>query len=113
VARTLQEVLGHHGDALAAGDLDGIVADYTDDAVLITPQGTFRGRAGAREAWLRLLGDLPDAKVDVSSVVVEGDVVLMAWAASSDAGRVDDGIDTLLVGADGIRVQTIHYTPVR
>jgi ketosteroid isomerase-like protein len=110
---TPQENLRHHGEALATGDLDGIISDFTDDAVLITPQGTFRGTAGAREAWLRLLADLPNPKVDASSVVLEGDVALMAWAASSDKGRVDDGIDTVVVNGEGIKVMTVHYTPAR
>src|SRR3954454_11810606 len=113
MARTAQEILGHHAEVLAAGDLEGIVEDYTDDAVMITPRGTFTGKAGARAAWLGLLDDLPNATVAVNSVVIEGDVVLMAWAASSDKGRVDDGIDTLILGSDGIRVQTIHHTPAR
>ena len=111
MARTVQEILRHHGEALAAGDLEDLVSDYTDDAVLITPQGTFGGKAGARDAWLGLFGDLPNAKVDVASVIIENDVVLMEWSASSDKGRVDDGVDTLVVGGDGIRVQTVHYTP--
>jgi ketosteroid isomerase-like protein len=83
---TPQEILAHHGEALGAGDLDGIASDYTDDAVLITPQGTFRGKAGARAAWRQLLDDLPNPKLDVSSVVMEGELVLMAWRASSDKG---------------------------
>jgi len=110
MARTTQEILQHHGEAIAAGDLAGILADYTDDAVLITPQGTFTGAAGARDAWLQLLGALPNPQVDLSSVVVEGDVVLMTWSAVTDDGRVDDGVDTLIVSGDGIRVQTVHYT---
>lgn len=35
--RTPQEVFAHHGQALAAGDLDEIVADYADDSFVITP----------------------------------------------------------------------------
>ena len=110
MARTTQEILQHHGAALGAGDLEGILADYTDDTVLITPQGTFTGITGARDAWLQLLRDLPNPRVDVSSVVVEGVVVLMEWTASTDKGRVDDGVDTLVMDGDGKRVQTLHST---
>ena len=52
---------------------------------------------------------MPNPQVDVSSVVAEG-VVLMTWTAATDAGRVDDGVDTLIVSGNSIRVQTIHYT---
>jgi len=47
MARTPQEILQHHGASIGAGDLEGILADYPEDAVLITPHGTFRGTAGA------------------------------------------------------------------
>ena len=43
MTRTPQEVFQHHAQALGAGDLDEIVADYTDDAVFITPAGVQRG----------------------------------------------------------------------
>jgi hypothetical protein len=48
MARTPQEVFQHHAEALGAGDLDEIVADYADDAVFITPAAVLRGRAEAK-----------------------------------------------------------------
>jgi len=42
--------------------------------------------------------------------VVEGELVLMKWTASSDDGRVEDGIDTMVLSPDGIRLQAVHYT---
>ena len=38
--RSPQEVFHHHAEVLIAGDIDGIVSDYSDDAVFITPAGT-------------------------------------------------------------------------
>ena len=35
MTRTPQEIFQHHGSALIAGDIDEIVADYTDDAVIL------------------------------------------------------------------------------
>ena len=34
-ARTPEEVFAHHGQALGAEDLEDIVADYTDEAILV------------------------------------------------------------------------------
>ena len=62
MTRTPQEVFQHHAQALGAGDLDEIVADYTDDAVFITPAGVRRGKDGVRAAFTQLLADVPDAK---------------------------------------------------
>ncbi|BCQ06833.1 hypothetical protein JMUB5695_00245 [Mycobacterium heckeshornense] len=61
MTRTPREVFAHHARALAAGDLDEIVADYADDAVLITPDGVMRGKDGIRAAFTRLLDDVPNA----------------------------------------------------
>ena len=39
MTRTPEEVFSHHAQALGAGDLDEIVADYADDAVLHLARG--------------------------------------------------------------------------
>ncbi len=110
MTRTPEEVLGHHAQALGAGDLDEIVADYTDDAIIITPSGTKRGKAGVRAVFTQLLADVPDAAWDLKTLIYEDDVLFLEWAADAAATRVDDGLDTF-VFADGlIRVQTVRYT---
>ena len=43
MARTPQEIFQHHVEVLGAGDVDGIMADYTDESVYITPRGRFQG----------------------------------------------------------------------
>ena len=67
MTRTPQEVFTHHGQALAAADLDGIVADYAADSVVITPAGVFHGKDGVREAFTKLLDDLPHAVWDLKT----------------------------------------------
>ena len=42
MARTPQEIFEHHATVLIAGDIEGIVSDYADDALIITPQGVLR-----------------------------------------------------------------------
>jgi hypothetical protein len=110
MTRTPLEIAQHHGSAVAAGDIDDVLADYTDESVMITPHGTFRGRDGARQAWGRLFEDMPNAKLDTTGQTAEGEVLLLHWAAETDKGRVTDGVDTFVFGDDGIRVQTVHYT---
>jgi ketosteroid isomerase-like protein len=111
MARTPQEIFQHHGAALMAGDVDEIVADYTDDSVFITPRGVRRGKAEIRQAFTELLAELPDAKWDVPTQVFEGDVLLIEWTAETPTTRVTDGIDTIVFEGDAIRVQTVRYTP--
>lgn len=55
------------------GDLDGYVDLYTGDAVLTTPEGTFKGRTELRERFARELDALSDIRFDVISYVENGD----------------------------------------
>jgi hypothetical protein len=37
-------------------------------------------------------------------------VLFIEWSAVSKAGRVTDGIDTVIFSDDGIRAQTVRFT---
>jgi len=113
MARTPQEVFQHHAQALGAGDLDQIVADYSDDAVFITPAGVRRGKDGVREGFTQLLADVPNAAWELKTQIYEGDVLFLEWAATSSATKVEDGIDTFVFHDGLIRVQTVRYTVQR
>jgi ketosteroid isomerase-like protein len=91
MTRTPEEVFAHHAEALGAGDLDEIVADYADDAVFITSRGVLRGKEGVRSGFTQLLSDLPNA----------------SWALKTHA---DDGVDTFVFRDGLIRVQTARYS---
>ncbi|MGZ4524885.1 MAG: nuclear transport factor 2 family protein [Mycobacterium sp.] len=111
MTRSPQEVFAHHGKALAAADLDEIVVDYADDAVLITAAGVARGRDGVREAFAKLLDDLPNADWDLKNLIFDGDLLFLEWTADSALNRVDDGVDTFVFRDGLIWAQTVRYTP--
>ncbi|CDO85904.1 polyketide cyclase [Mycobacterium triplex] len=113
MTRTPEEVFAHHGQALVAGDLDEIVADYTDDSVLISPDGVARGKDGIRGVFVTLLRDLPNAAWELKTQLFDGDVLFLEWAAESATNRVDDGVDTFVFRDGMIRAQTVRYTPKR
>jgi ketosteroid isomerase-like protein len=108
--RTPQEVFQHHAEVLIGGDLEGIVSDYSDDAVFITPAGVLHGKDGVRQGFTKLLSDLPSAEWDVPTQIFEGDVLFIEWNAESESTKADDGIDTFVFRDGLIRVQTVRYT---
>ena len=110
MSRTPQEVFGHHAEVLIGGDLEGIVSDYADDAVFITPAGVLRGKDGVREGFTKLLSDVPSAEWAVPTQIFEGDVLFIEWSAVAASTRVDDGIDTFVFADGQITVQTVRYT---
>ena len=110
MSRTPQEIFAHHAEVLIAGDLEGIVSDYADDAVFITPNGVLRGKDGVREGFTKLLEDVPSADWAVPTQIFEGDVLFIEWSAKAANTFVEDGIDTFVFRDGEIVVQTVRYT---
>ena len=78
-------VFGHHAQALGAEDLEGIVADYSNDTIFITPAGVQRGKDGFHQAFAKLLDEVPQATWDIKTTIYEGDVLLLGWGAEAAA----------------------------
>ena len=110
MSRSPQEVFQHHAEVLIAGDLEGIVSDYADDAVFITPNGVLRGKDGVREGFTKLLEDVPSADWAVPTQIFDGDVLFIEWSAKAANTFVEDGIDTFVFRDGQIVVQTVRYT---
>jgi steroid delta-isomerase-like uncharacterized protein len=65
-----------------AGDMEGFANAHSEDAVLVTPAGTARGRAAIREFWNRVKTAYPDFTLTVDVVVEQGDIVATEWTWS-------------------------------
>ncbi len=108
--RTPQQVFQHHAEALGAEDVDGIMADYSDDAFFMTPAGVLRGNTEIRQAFTALLSDVPKAEWTLKTQRYEKDILLLEWTADSANAKIDDGIDTFVFRDGFIRVQTARFT---
>jgi hypothetical protein len=107
--RTSEEVFAHHGQALGAEDLEDIVADYAEDAILVVQKKVYRGKDGARQVFTQLLSDVPQAQWELETVFADG-VLYLEWKATGGGRKVEDGIDTFIFQDGMIRVQTVVYT---
>jgi len=109
-----KEVLDHHLKCLGAGDLEGIVADYASEAILITPPGFFtpdgilRGPAGAEHGFRVLLREFgaPGASFDLKQTTIEGDYAYIVWHAETPDKTYDFGSDTFVIKNGKIVAQT-------
>ncbi len=54
-ARSSEQIIMHHLAAFAANDLEGLLRDYSDKAMVITPRATATGRAELREMFGKML----------------------------------------------------------
>ena len=107
-SRSPEEVFAHHGQVLTAGDVEGIVADYSDDAIVIAEGKVAHGKEGARDVFTRLLEQVPQAVWGVRPVFAE-DVLYLEWSARSGTRQLE-GVDTFVFRDGQIRVQTLWHT---
>jgi len=80
--------------ALNTGDLDRVLACYTNNAALVTPERTRVGRIDLAEWYTGFLADLRGATFTVHSSGGDGNTRHLTWTARSDRAQVLDGEDT-------------------
>jgi hypothetical protein len=101
-------VLDRHLAAFASRDVDAIMADYSEDAVFITPQGVFEGRAEIRGLFEGFVEEFssPQAVLTVIERHSAGPVAHITWSGETPAHSYRFATDTLYVEGDLIRYQT-------
>src|SRR5512135_3752883 len=62
-----------------AGDVEGLVDLFTEDATRVTPFGTFKGRAAIHEAANREKAAFPDRTMTVDVYVEQGDTIAVEY----------------------------------
>lgn len=102
---TTQAVLDHHLQAVAAGDVQGILRDYTDESVLLTPNGTLKGLQALTEFFSGFGSGMPDFMDGFRMLRQEvvGDVAYIVWESPK---YVLLGTDTFVVRNGKIATQT-------
>ena len=109
--RTPEQIFAHHGQALGTEDLDATVLDYTEDSVLITPDGVMRGKAAIRDFFNNLFQSLPKAQWSVKTLFVDN-ILFLQWTGDSARASVSDGVDTFIFKDGMILIQTVCCTVV-
>jgi ketosteroid isomerase-like protein len=95
-------ILDHHQAMLDAGDLDGVMEDYTEDSLFVTNlTGEARGLDAIRAVFAGLGGAMPG--FELKGETVEGDVAYIFWTADGFAF----GTDTFVVRDGKIATQTV------
>jgi hypothetical protein len=110
--RSAREVLDDHLQLAASWDLETDLArNFSEDIVLLTGYGIFRGIEGLRQKAQLLAEQLPGGRWTYRTVMAEGELGFLEWTAEADNGaRVEDGADSYLIREGRIRAMTIHYT---
>jgi ketosteroid isomerase-like protein len=110
MARSTEQVFEDHHKALSTGDLAALLADYADDAVLLSTDGVSVGKAAIQAFFVNAFSALPNAQLSIKRRVVHGDYLLVTWTGVSDAGAIPYGVDSFVIHDDKIRLQTVWFT---
>lgn len=103
-----ETILKHHLDCFGAGDLDGLMSDYTDDSVLFTPEGPLKGRDQIRGVFAGMFEEFskPGASFEMGTQSVQGDAAYIVWSAQTADNDYELGTDTFVMRDGKIAVQS-------
>jgi ketosteroid isomerase-like protein len=106
MARTSQQVFDAHQRAFESGDLDMLMADYADDAIMVTLDGTAIGKQAIRGLYESWFTTFPNLTISFEKTAVEDDFVLLQYSGDSDVATVPHGAATFLIREGLIQRQT-------
>jgi ketosteroid isomerase-like protein len=106
---TIDDVMTRHGKAIGAGDVDGVLADYTEGSVIMGPGQTARGLSEIRDLFTDLFTNLippGSSRLEVTWSAMDGEYVFVVWKGESEKHLFPIGTDTFVVRDDKIVFQT-------
>lgn len=105
---TTKRVLDHHWEAFIQNNLDEVMADYTEEAVLITPDATFKGLAQIRKNFEDAYKKFPKDKTvfQLNKQVIDRDVAYILWQAKTPTFNLSYATDTFIIRNGKIIRQT-------
>jgi hypothetical protein len=103
-----KEVLEHHWQAFIRNELEPVMADYTEESVLITPDKTFKGlkeiRGNFEDAFVKF--PAKQTAFTLSKSVVAGGVAYILWQAKTPTFHLTYATDTFVIKDGKIISQT-------
>lgn len=107
-AQTVQQVLQHHLQAFSENNLDEIMQDYSDESLILVPEGKIAGRDGIRSFFAGAFQLFPagKTKLELTQTIIEKDIVYISWVAESPVVSVPIGSDTFIIQNGIIICQT-------
>ena len=76
--RTIEEVFASHREALETLDFQKLANDYAEDALLVSLDGSFKGRETIMTGWFQSsLSQFPDVKFHFEKTAFEDDICLL------------------------------------
>ena len=99
MASTTEEVVRRHVKCFSEGDLEGVVSDFSADAVLFTPAGPLKGHGPIREFFRDLIKEFgqPGTTFSMQLQSIDGDFAYALWSAETADNVYEMATDTHVV----------------
>jgi ketosteroid isomerase-like protein len=114
---TTGDVLDQHLRCFGENDLDGVVADYSSDAVLFVPDRPLKGPAAIKPFFQAFLAEFakPGARFSMRERYVDGEYAYILWSAETADNSYEAATDTFVVRDGKIVAQSFaaKITPKR
>jgi ketosteroid isomerase-like protein len=92
------EVLDRHLKAFAEYDVEGVVSDYSSDAVLFVPKGPLKGLAAIKPFFEALISEFSKPGSSFTMLrCIEGDHAYILWTAETADNSYEFATDTFVV----------------
>ena len=106
-----EQVVERHMTAASGRDLNLLMRDYAADAVLITPDGIYKGTPEIQSAFAQLLSQEPYPVLTMTKQVYADNIGYIVWTMKAGESESVNGSDTFIVRDDKIIVQTVVIFP--
>ena len=114
---TTNDVLDQHLKCFGENDLDGVLADYSSDAVLFVPGHPMKGPDAIRLFFQAFLAEFakPGASFSMRQRHIEGNYAYILWNAETADNSYEAATDTFVVKNGRIVAQSFaaEITPKR
>jgi len=92
------DVVNHHIRAYANKDIEAVLQDYADDAVMVMPNGICAGKRELRKGFEAFLAmQTPSTKMTMKVASIHGDVVVEDWSLDGGGTSTIKGSDVFVV----------------
>jgi len=87
---TPRQITDRLTEALLGGDIEAVASGYAVDAVLVAPEGTFRGREQVEEYWRAFRDAFSDWSLTIARKFDSEDAAMDEWTFSAThTGELD------------------------
>jgi ketosteroid isomerase-like protein len=116
VGESTEQVLARHWQDFVAGDLESIMSDYAQDALLVSAMGTLKGHAQIRPMFESIFSHLFPAgtsTLKLEKQSIEGEIAFIIWSGSAPKYEVPFATDTFWIREGKIAIQTFAANMVK